>query len=176
MTSNPNSDDIQVANDPTVEILPAAQRLELSDLRLLESASSLKLGAELQSITSINQSITIGVTRASEPNRIAFQFMLSLSGTSQKEEVIRISATYGEAYAVKSDEPISDDVLKKFGEIVGINMVWPYWREFVQSITTRMSLPPLTLPLMRPGLMQFNKDTQNGALPEKVKKRTKKSR
>jgi preprotein translocase subunit SecB len=26
--------------------------------------------------------------------------------------------------------------------------VWPYWREFVQSMTTRMGLPPMTIPTL----------------------------
>lgn len=42
---------------------------------------------------------------------------------------------------------ISDDAIKQFGIYnVGYH-VWPYWREYVSSVATRLRLPPLTIPM-----------------------------
>jgi preprotein translocase subunit SecB len=30
----------------------------------------------------------------------------------------------------------------------GIYNIWPYWREYVQTTTSRLGLPPLTLPVL----------------------------
>ncbi len=44
--------------------------------------------------------------------------------------------------------------LDAFARINGIYHAWPYWREFVQSSTTRSGLPPLTLhPIQAPDAM-----------------------
>lgn len=44
--------------------------------------------------------------------------------------------------------------LEAFSRINGIYHAWPYWREFVQSSTTRAGLPPLTLhPIQAPDAM-----------------------
>ena len=43
----------------------------------------------------------------------------------------------------------SREQLLSFAHHVGTLVVWPYWRELVQSTTARMGLPSLTLPLIR---------------------------
>lgn len=47
----------------------------------------------------------------------------------------------------KTDIEFSDDFFEIFKELnVPLNL-WPYFREFVQNMMSRMNLPPLTLPL-----------------------------
>jgi preprotein translocase subunit SecB len=60
-----------------------------------------------------------------------------------------IEAEFVLVYAVDSLEGIKQKNLDVFGQTNGVFNAWPYWREFVQSITTRMGLPPLTLPAYR---------------------------
>ena len=43
---------------------------------------------------------------------------------------------------------MSDEFAGAFGKMNGIHNVWPYWREYVQSVSTRAGMPPVTLPLM----------------------------
>lgn len=44
---------------------------------------------------------------------------------------------------------IPDEVVEEFAEKVGVMAVYPYIREAVQSLTTRLHESPVTMPLMR---------------------------
>lgn len=69
--------------------------------------------------------------------------------TNQKEFALKISCSFSAKFS--SVEPLSDDFLEIFSKVnIHVN-TWPYFREFVQSITQRMSLPPVTLPLLKRG-------------------------
>ncbi len=54
------------------------------------------------------------------------------------------------AYELTSDEEFNQEHLDAFGALNGMFNVWPYAREFTQSMSLRMGLPPLTMPLFRP--------------------------
>lgn len=70
------------------------------------------------------------------------------------EYTARIQATYRVTYVIKPDtaEP-ADEIKTRFGERVTIFAAWPYWREFAQSSAARMGLPPISLPLLRHGML-----------------------
>jgi preprotein translocase subunit SecB len=159
---------------PVVEVYPLVKQLELIDLRLLESSSSLARHVEIKNVTKINQGVNISFKRCDDNSNILIIYIVSVVGVSEnRDEIIRITATYGEIYRSSSSDSFSDDAIAKFGQYIGLNTVWPYWREFVQSITTRMSLPPLTLPMIRPGSFEFTKD-QKEQPPKKQIKHSKK--
>jgi preprotein translocase subunit SecB len=65
-----------------------------------------------------------------------------------KKTLVRIQGEYELEYSIDSFDKIKPENIKAFGEMNGVYNAWPYWREFVQSITVRMGLPPLTLPVM----------------------------
>ena len=60
-----------------------------------------------------------------------------------------IEAEFMLVYAVDTLQEVKQENLNVFGQTNGIFNAWPYWREFVQSATARMGLPPLTLPAYR---------------------------
>lgn len=62
---------------------------------------------------------------------------------------LNIEATFLLLYNIKSLEDLDDETFRSFAEVNGTYNAWPYWREFVQSITSRMELPPLTVPVFR---------------------------
>lgn len=58
--------------------------------------------------------------------------------------IIEITATFNAKHL--SPTKLSDEVLKAFSENnVGYN-VWPYWREFAQSSTSRLNVPTFEIP------------------------------
>lgn len=58
----------------------------------------------------------------------------------------QITATFIAEYALtKPDLP--KEAIEEFGRYNAILHVWPYWREFIQSMCTRMLLPPIVLPM-----------------------------
>lgn len=85
-------------------------------------------------------------------------------GVEQKKEnsFLEIEATFLLLYNIKSLEGLDDDAFRSFSELNGVYNAWPYWREFVQNVTSRMELPTLTVPVFR-------------IVPLKPPKKTKKS-
>lgn len=69
--------------------------------------------------------------------------------TSQEKTVVSIMATFELTYLVPKETKVTQEQLNDFARLNGMYNVWPYWREFVQSMVTRMNLPPLVLPLFR---------------------------
>jgi len=70
--------------------------------------------------------------------------------TGKNSKSIQFEGHYLLRYEVKSAEPLSQVDLQAFGEMNGVFNLWPFWREYVQSASLRMGLPPLTLPVYRP--------------------------
>lgn len=66
-------------------------------------------------------------------------------------------------YHIEDFESLTDDHFKHFADKNGVFNAWPYWREFVQNMTARMQLPPLTLPTYRFGRRLPEKSTIAGA-------------
>jgi len=64
--------------------------------------------------------------------------------------------------------------VRHFAETNGLYNAWPYWREFVQNTAARMSLPGLTVPVLRLGRSQPRPSAlpaETTALPETHEKR-----
>ncbi|HIJ71489.1 MAG TPA: hypothetical protein HPP87_09020 [Planctomycetes bacterium] len=66
-------------------------------------------------------------------------------------------------YHIENLEGLTDEHFKHFADKNAVFNAWPYWREFVQSATARMQLPPLTLPTYRFGMNLPEKSTISGA-------------
>lgn len=65
---------------------------------------------------------------------------------SGRHKCLAIDATYELLF--NSSEPFTPEFFSAFQVIALPTYVWPYFRELAQSITSRMSLPPLVLPLV----------------------------
>ncbi len=64
-----------------------------------------------------------------------------------KKNVIRIEGNF--LILFHSKEAITDAFFDVYKEISLPLNVWPFFREFVNSMTARMNIPPLTLPLLK---------------------------
>lgn len=76
-----------------------------------------------------------------------------------------ISASFALSYSVESFEGLKEENFYSFGEANGIYNAWPYWREFVQSTTSRMGISQLTVPVFR--IASLNKDDAKKASGKK---------
>jgi hypothetical protein len=72
---------------------------------------------------------------------------------------MKIEASFCTSYVKKYDIHFPDDIDSDFVDslettieymmtINPISNAWPYWREFVQSMSSRMGFPALTVPLL----------------------------
>jgi hypothetical protein len=62
---------------------------------------------------------------------------------------VRISVAFALTYLLDNAMTASDEVLAEFARVNGAFNAWPYFREFVQAMSVRMSLPPIVLPVLR---------------------------
>ncbi len=80
-------------------------------------------------------------------------------GQEPSKLIMKIEASFCTSYVEKSqsDPLIPDDdgsaetllaYVEHFMTINPISHAWPYWREFVQSMSARMGFPALTVPLL----------------------------
>lgn len=129
---------------PPVDITPLVRHAQLRYLRMRKSESVLIAAPE--SKPDLNQTINIEVGHNdAEGAAVVVQATFTLDG----RDVLHIGATFEILYGFDAAVKISPEQMGAFGHLIGINNAWPYWREFVQSMTSRMGLPSLTLPLLR---------------------------
>lgn len=83
----------------------------------------------------------------------------AFDGQEPSKLIMKIEASFCTSYGEKSqpDPLIPDDdgsaetllaYVEHFMTINPISHAWPYWREFVQSMSSRMGFPALTVPLL----------------------------
>jgi hypothetical protein len=80
----------------------------------------------------------------------------AFNSASPDKFVMKIEASFCTSYFHKSlpNESLDKDLnelLDEFEYMVTVNPIsnaWPYWREFVQSMSTRVGFPALTVPLL----------------------------
>ncbi|OPL16345.1 MAG: hypothetical protein AVO38_08325 [delta proteobacterium ML8_D] len=65
----------------------------------------------------------------------------------ERKQALNISCTFRLDFSC--DKPLSDDFFEIFKTYNLPLNTWPYFREFVQNMTQRMNIPPLTLPFMK---------------------------
>ena len=78
---------------------------------------------------------------------VTHKYFLTVKPSEMKKVFsLKISAAFVLIY--QADPSFSDDFFDVFKSLsLPINS-WPYFREFVQNMTSRMNIPPVTLPLL----------------------------
>jgi hypothetical protein len=133
-----------------IDLTPLTRQATLADLRLLESTSSVAITGAMPPPREVTQTIVVGSKQDAEKQLIIAQLSLSLVGANADQSVgLRIEATFGLSYSFPSLDGITDEIANAFCRVLGTSHVWPYWREFVQSMIGRMGLPPFHVPLLR---------------------------
>src|SRR6266566_2163153 len=134
------------------KVRAVSDRIQILEVRLLECRSEQKhSNNELPRRITTNIDVDTHFDASSLRLSVYPRFLLLVKeqNTAPEDFFIRIEARFVVSYAVRSEEGLTQDNFDAFGERNGIYNVWPYWREFVQSTTARMGLPPLTLPVFR---------------------------
>jgi preprotein translocase subunit SecB len=173
---------------------PLIKQVKLVDLRLVGSRTALSVPDtpfphDVEQIKHLQQKINIETAVGKMGNRDHILCILTFIITVDPEQLpdanqhptFQVEAAFAVAYSFDSLEGISPEQITEFGQRNALYNVWPYWREFVQSTTTRMGLPPLKIPLLTPAGLKFTAgpQQQTGAKAspgKKSRKRSKKKR
>lgn len=77
------------------------------------------------------------------------------------EAVFFIEATFQALYDIPENITTDKNTLQTFADMNGTFNLWPYWREFVSSISVRIGLPALTVPSFRVNNAHLHTSIQN---------------
>lgn len=62
---------------------------------------------------------------------------------------VQVKVSFEVSYRLPDGFSATRQELEEFARVNAVFNVWPYFREFIQSTTARMGLPPIVLPLYR---------------------------
>ncbi|MCX8057524.1 MAG: hypothetical protein N3F03_07950 [Ignavibacteria bacterium] len=79
--------------------------------------------------------------------QIVQKYSLDARKRNSKSRFLNVEATF--LVKLKSKENFTEDFFNVYKEISLKLNTWPYFREFINNITLRMNIPPLTLPLFK---------------------------
>ena len=123
--------------------------LELDDISLSEG--SIKVFDCSKNGGTINLNFKDKYTFSESNNIVFFLASFKLEGTlgeeENKEVLFKMSGEFRIAYTKTNDVIVSKEFFEIFKEMSLIVFVWPYYREFIQSMLVRSGFPPLTLPM-----------------------------
>jgi hypothetical protein len=70
------------------------------------------------------------------------------TGSSAQPKLVDIAITYIVSYSLNSPQPLADADIAQFAAANGTLHSWPFIREFLHSLTSRMGIPPFKLGVM----------------------------
>src|SRR4051794_35265563 len=117
------------------KLLSDAGRVELKGLRLAESSSKLGelRGNDLpgQATQAISLSLSLTEDEKREMVNVRIKLDASYDGDATKEPAVSILASFMIFFDI-TEEFRDRAAMEEFFQRVGMLVVWPYWREFVQ--------------------------------------------
>jgi preprotein translocase subunit SecB len=111
-----------------------------SDSRFSDAALTVELKHNVRHVERIDDGFSTTIS-----------FELATHGDTEVEDepALLIQADFVLSYSVPSLDGLDQNNLVAFAAINGAYNAWPYWREYVQSMSLRMGLPPIVLPVFR---------------------------
>jgi hypothetical protein len=135
---------------PTTAAVSVFENLSLRNIRLVGLNADLQItGGSLPTKTEIKTTVSVG---PSPDGRILVDGYVITETTppepGDNPSKLLLQAHYQCIYAVAEGKRLED--FAPFGKemcFVGMHAMWPYFRELIQSISTRTGLPPVVLPV-----------------------------
>jgi len=147
----------EAGNAKLLLALPVSNRVEIHDVCLVETRArkalvddrlpeqlELQIGVKVRSEATKGKGCGITVV-------VEFDLAGRYTDVDSKVAPLQIAATFQVEYTLGSLEGIKSENIKAFAELNGVYSAWPYWREYAQSVTVRMGLPPIPVPVYRTG-------------------------
>lgn len=86
---------------------------------------------------------------------VDFRFLVEPK-EEQNAEILKLEAGYLLTYFLNPGAAVEDICFKHFAEANGPYNAWPYWRELVQSVTSRVGMPGFIVPVFRPSAVEIH--------------------
>jgi hypothetical protein len=96
------------------------------------------------------------------------------SPDSDAAPVFSLAATYVLVYTLKEAAEINALALQAFAELNGPYNAWPYWRELVHTVTGRVGLATIVIPVFKLPVREMPIEDQDAPRPETKRRATRK--
>ena len=151
---------IQVAQPDLVLASKVARVVELQQVKLVQSSFRTRVEkfternrqskypdrpVELSVVTSERAAAASSVIRT----LVDFRCLGIRVAGSRKLKVFDSACKFVVEYSYPQSIEFSPGELRAFAHTNAVLNTWPYWREYVQSMAARASLPPLIVPLLQ---------------------------
>lgn len=103
-----------------------------------EANTHITIGIKGDNSHSVNENGSVEIHQA---------YFLTAKLPKTKKNVVEIEARYRMVFS--STGAITDDFLRIYRAVNLEFVIWPFFREFANSMTSRMNIPPLTLPFIK---------------------------
>jgi preprotein translocase subunit SecB len=127
-----------------------AQKATLEEIYLVDAKANrdpLVMPSETLSLKYAYSSNILQSTKDNLPIHCKFS-VAAFNPKKPDNIVMTIEASFCVSYIIKALSDVNTNDIEQFSKINPIYNLWSYWREFVQSMTTRMGFPLLTIPLL----------------------------
>ena len=166
MTTTPGS------RTPFQLLSSVSQFVELRSIVLRRATAETTVHPEDQSISwSYRQRHSVRFELLSDSDRLrlypAFEFA-AYAADVPSNSLATLEAEYALTYELKLDANKEVEALKIFAEVNGPFAAWPYWRELVQTVTGRLGLPGVLVPVFKVDLKSLSKPSSDQRPGENV--------
>lgn len=138
--------------------IPVSDRVQIQDVRLIRCNCRLEPGAlapphppRLQANFAHEASTQVGPDRTRITVVTRFRFSAIREESEKHEPCVGIEASFLVTYAADGLSGLGPEHFSSFGALNGVFNAWPYWRELLHNLTSRMGLPAFVLPVLRLG-------------------------
>ena len=159
---------------PEVELATrVSARVEIVDVFVVETVA--RRGPARGALPE-NLELNVNVDIAMDEEKLLIQVfprftLVARYDDEDSNEFLRIEARFALVYKVPSLTGLKKENIEAFGQVNGLYNAWPYWREYVHSMTARMGLPSLKMPVYRVPTAPL-KTTQRKARTKTARKKT----
>lgn len=97
------------------------------------------------------------------PDHVFIRIDLEFEGFEPDDDgarILLIKASYQILYDLEGASTYPEDALKHFAELNGPYNAWPYWREFIQTVTGRVGVASIVIPVFRPEAKEIEEEPE----------------
>ncbi|WP_417746326.1 hypothetical protein [Rosistilla oblonga] len=135
--------------------VPVSQKVQIVDVKV-NAVSAKKLSSQVSEASEVTVEFQCKTIAEDSLVRVTVNAEVYVTDDAD-QRFLEVISEHELLYSTPPNEYFAENNLEAFGTLNGMYNLWPYLRELVQSMTIRIGMPPLTLPVFRPTGQRINK-------------------
>jgi preprotein translocase subunit SecB len=150
----------------------ADKQVELKNIFLLDAKIASDPSTRSPRGASLKYNFDTEIIKREEDNLlIVCNFTVSAFRKDNPDNVImNIEAKFALEYSIQDPKKLKTNDIDDFIKISPLDTAWPYWREFVQNLTSRMGFPALIIPILKFDFQKREKPVRGATSKKRVSK------